>query len=106
MSDQEKALRGLRSVIGDETVEVLEAVGAIIVPGGMPEPEPEPDFTVSNHGTVVVFSAMTEAAIAELEEMGLAGWQMIGEHAFGVDHRPAAQLVNQLRENGFTLEQR
>jgi len=61
------------------------------------------DFTVENHGTVWVFTAVTEAAKAEVGELGLEPWQRIEENSFGIDNRPASALAEQLAENGFTV---
>ena len=61
------------------------------------------DFAVTNERTIWVFWAKSPEARDEMEDMGLESWQMLGKDSFAVDHRPAGQLVEQLRENGFTV---
>lgn len=61
------------------------------------------DFVVTDHGTVVQFQPCTELARAEVEAMGLAGWQRLGT-GFAVDHRLAGDLACALAANGFALE--
>jgi hypothetical protein len=57
------------------------------------------DFIVENHGTVWVFTAITEDAKSELDVMGLEDWQFVGEDSFAVDHRVARNLVEALANN-------
>ena len=61
------------------------------------------DFTVENQGSVWLFTARSPEARDEMSMMGLAEWQRLGEFSFGVDHRAAGGLVEQLRENGFSV---
>jgi hypothetical protein len=61
----------------------------------------EIDFSVENHGSVVVFHALTEAARNELEVMGLEDWQFVGEDSFAVDRRLAGDLAEALNANGL-----
>lgn len=60
------------------------------------------DFTTEDHGSVVVFVPETDAALDEMDEMGLEGWQMVGR-GFAVDHRVAWNLLDQLLANGFSV---
>ena len=61
------------------------------------------DFVVENQGSVWLFRATSPEAKAEMESMGLADWQMVGQFSFAVDQRPASVLVGQLFENGFSV---
>ena len=66
---------------------------------------PQPDFTVSNYGTVWVFNAESDAAIDFAHgELGLEGWQFVGADSFAIDHSIAGDLVLQLREEGWIIE--
>jgi hypothetical protein len=63
----------------------------------------EPDFRIEDHGTIIRFTPVSEEGKAEVEEMGLEGWQFMGE-SFHIERRVAHDLVRQLHENGFTTD--
>jgi hypothetical protein len=62
------------------------------------------DFQVVNHGSIWQFVCVSEAAqkFAE-DELGLEDWQWMGTRSFGIDHRPAVDLVEQLRGEGWVF---
>ena len=65
---------------------------------------PHIDFRVRSHGTVWTFEPLTEAAKeVTATELNLEGWQWYGP-AFGVDHRPAHDLVTALEAEGFVVQ--
>ena len=63
------------------------------------------DFIITDHGTTVLFTPISEAAkeFTTSDELGLADWQFIGNDSFAIDHRPAAELVNQLFLEGWQI---
>lgn len=64
----------------------------------------EIDFLVRPHGTIWTFEPMTERAKNFTgTDLDVQGWQWIGP-AFGVDHRPATDLVTALQDEGFVVE--
>ena len=67
---------------------------------------PQPDFTIDNQGTVILFTPVSVAAteLVQSDAFPLEPWQILGA-SFGVDHRPAAQLIERLVEEGFTVEE-
>jgi hypothetical protein len=63
------------------------------------------DFRVTNEGTVWTFTAESDAALdVACNDLELAPWQWLGQRTFAVDQRPAAELVNQLREVGWQVD--
>jgi hypothetical protein len=65
-----------------------------------------PDFRVSDHGTVVSFQAVTAEAIGYLEETlkpCLEGWQWLGQTVFAVDHRCCEGLIHDIMGDGYTV---
>ena len=62
------------------------------------------DFRVRNHGSIWMFTPLSEAAKAEVESMQVEDWQWHGG-SFGVDHRPARVLVQALQLNGFVCSE-
>lgn len=65
--------------------------------------EPPTDFVVTNHGSVFQFNPLSDTAkVFTNEQLGLESWQRLG-NTFNVDHRPARQLIDQLRDEGFTV---
>jgi hypothetical protein len=64
------------------------------------------DFWVQNHGTVFVFTALTDAAKERLREIkeGLDDFQSWGRDGIVVEHRYATQWAENLDAEGFTLE--
>lgn len=61
------------------------------------------DFIVFNHGSVLIFTAATQAALDVLPALGLDGWQQLDARTFAIDHRPAQTLVEQLRDSGYSF---
>ena len=60
------------------------------------------DFAVENCGSVWRFTPVSESAKEKTKEFGLQSWQFLGE-SFVIDWRPAQQLVDILRDEGFDL---
>lgn len=60
------------------------------------------DFKVTNEGTVVVFTPLTEAAEAFLERCDSEPWQYLGP-SLVVDHRPARDLLDAIRSEGLEV---
>jgi hypothetical protein len=68
------------------------------------EEGPAVDFRVTDRGTVWEFTAVSEPAKNLTRgDLGLEPWQWIRDGCFAIDHRPAARLVEQLREDGYRL---
>jgi hypothetical protein len=67
-----------------------------------PDFEPQPDFRVTNHGTIWTFVPLTPRAAEIIEEFGLEDWQRLPD-GFAVDHRPARALAEQLEGEGFIV---
>ena len=61
------------------------------------------DFEVRDCGSVVGFFANTDAAVDEMEMMGLASWQKLGARTFYVDRNLAGNLIETLLDNGFAV---
>jgi len=62
------------------------------------------DFTAENHGTVIIFHAMTDRAKDEIEFMNLEDWQFVGNDSFAIDHGIARHFAETLLSFGFSLE--
>ena len=63
------------------------------------------DFMVHNHGTVCTIEARTEAAqMFARENFAVEGWQGTPEH-FSTDWRAMRNLVAQLAEEGFRVDE-
>lgn len=61
------------------------------------------DFTINDQGSVVMFTPLTDAATAWVDEnVALEGWQWLG-NSFAVDHRIAQALVDGIEAEGFTV---
>lgn len=65
--------------------------------------ESETDFEIQHFGSMVGFFANTDAALDEMETMGLAPWQKLGARLFYVDSRLAGNLIDALLDNGLTI---
>ena len=64
----------------------------------------EIDFLVRPQGTIWTFEPVTGRAKEFTDSnLDVQSWQWIGP-AFGVDHRPANDLVTALEGEGFVLE--
>jgi hypothetical protein len=62
------------------------------------------DVQISPVGSVVMFSVLTEQAIAWIEEnLQLESWQWLGR-AFAVEHRYAEELTAAMRADGLNLD--
>lgn len=61
------------------------------------------DFKVRVEGSIWLFEPLTEAAKEFTSNLGLEGWRWMG-NSFGIDARPANNLVTALEEEGFVLE--
>lgn len=62
------------------------------------------DFRVHSHGSIWTFEPLTERAKNFTEtDLDVQGWQWLGP-AFGVDHRPAHDLVTALEAAGFIVK--
>jgi hypothetical protein len=64
----------------------------------------EADFVAENHGSVILFTALTDAARREIDVMDLADWQFVGEDSFAIDHGIAGDFAEALVANGFTIQ--
>lgn len=63
----------------------------------------QPDFTITNHGSVWSFQPHTEAAQEWLDEhVEAEDWQFVGP-SLCVDHRLAYALAEGIAEAGFTI---
>ena len=61
------------------------------------------DFQVTDHGTVVGFTPLTEEAQEFLDEkVHIEDWQWFGRQ-FCVDHRPATHLLDGIVLAGLTV---
>lgn len=65
------------------------------------------DITYRDEGTVILFTIQNDTTKQWVDDnLNLEGWQWVGPYAFAIDHRPARQLIEQLRElEGFTVEE-
>ena len=66
----------------------------------------EADFLVANYGNMVALSPMTAKARKACEDgtISFEGWQVMAGSIM-VDHRMADDLVQCLRDDGFTIGQ-
>jgi hypothetical protein len=65
----------------------------------------EVDFTVENHGSIWMFTPLTERARNfTATDLNVEGWQWMG-NSFGVDHSVAPQLVSALIDEGFEVQE-
>ena len=63
-----------------------------------------PDIKVHNQGTIWLFTPLTQTATDWVEEnLDLEPWQNMG-NSFAVDHRPAANLAEGMRQAGLVVE--
>jgi hypothetical protein len=61
------------------------------------------DFKATDHGTVVGFAPLTEAAQEFLDEnVHIEDWQWVGQQ-FYVDHRPAQNLIDGIVSAGLSV---
>jgi hypothetical protein len=62
------------------------------------------DIRVENHGTVWIFTPLSESAKLFFDEEldGVESWQWMGNSII-VDHRPARLFYGILVDNGFSL---
>lgn len=61
------------------------------------------DFRVTDHGSVVAFQPLTQAAKDWVaEHVQLESWQWMGA-VFHVDHRPAVGLLAAIQDFDFTI---
>ena len=64
----------------------------------------EPDVRVANHGTISMFTPLTEAAEAWVaEHLQLEDWQYLGK-SFSVEHRYARDLATGMQGDGLVVE--
>jgi hypothetical protein len=62
------------------------------------------DFLVRPQGSIWTFEPLTERAKNfTATDLDVQGWQWLGP-VFGVDHRPANDLVTALQDEGFVVE--
>lgn len=61
------------------------------------------DFTIDDHGSVMMFIPHTAEAEQAMDDMQLEGWQMMGR-GFAVDWRSAQLLVDALLDNGLAVQ--
>lgn len=61
------------------------------------------DFLLRRESNLMVFVCNTDAAKAQVEELGLEPWQMLGTASFAVDIRLAEPLAEQLSDEGFSF---
>jgi len=67
---------------------------------------PEPDFTVTDHGTVRTITAVSEAAQEHYRDHiapELEGWQTVGTNAFHTDWRAAEHMQWRLEDEGWVF---
>lgn len=67
-----------------------------------PTPEPTPDVTVENHGSIWLFRLQTDAARAWVEEHVSEESTMFGG-ALAVEHRFGSDLVLGMRGDGLLV---
>jgi hypothetical protein len=64
---------------------------------------PEPDVLVENHGTIFLFTPMTERARTWVDEhVQLDSWQWLGT-SFSVEHRFAEGLAAGMIDDGLEV---
>lgn len=64
----------------------------------------EADFTITDHGSIVMVRPLTEAATEWVEEnVGIEPWAWMGD-AFACDHRMAGDLIAGIESEGFTIQ--
>lgn len=62
------------------------------------------DVSVSNHGTLFLFTPISERAKKWVEEnVPLESWQWLG-NGFSVEHRYAGNLAEGMKRDGLILE--
>jgi hypothetical protein len=61
------------------------------------------DFSVSDEGTVHIYTALSEAAKVLVETLPLEDWQFVGHNAFVLDHGISQYFYGQLLEDGFSV---
>lgn len=64
--------------------------------------EIQSDFATTDEGNLVMFLPLTDEAKAHLPNLGLEGWQWLGNR-FGIDRRLVDNFVSQLQEDGFSV---
>jgi hypothetical protein len=62
------------------------------------------DFRISDQGTIVMFTPLTEAGKDFLARCDSEPWQWLGP-SLCVDRRPAIELANYAKMEGLTLRQ-
>ncbi len=62
------------------------------------------DFTVEDKGAVVLFTAVSEAAIENLPSLGVDTWQDLPRHRFIMGPQGGAELGDTLFEAGWVVE--
>ncbi len=64
-----------------------------------------PDFSVTDHGTVWTFEAISHAGHSFVAELDLEPWQLLEKPgSFAVDHRPARALREAIASAGLIIE--
>jgi hypothetical protein len=64
----------------------------------------EADFSVTREGNVFLFAALTDHAVAFVdEELGLEEWQMLAPGIFAIDYSLSFGITEQLINEGFTV---
>jgi hypothetical protein len=62
------------------------------------------DIVYRDEGTVILFTFLSEAARSFSEDhLGWASWQQLSPYVFAADRRPAIELIEMLREEGFQV---
>lgn len=62
-----------------------------------------PDFTVSNHGSIFLFTPQNEAAFAWADEHIAGPRHQLGRASITVEHRYIADIVAGAIADGFTV---
>lgn len=64
----------------------------------------EADFNISNEGSVHLFTALSDSAIAFVEnEIVIEDWQRFGKNTFAVESRVSFDLYQNLISEGFRV---
>lgn len=61
------------------------------------------DVLVTDHGSVVQFTAETEAAEHFFNRLAIESYQRIGTNSFVADHRVADSIIEILEHEGYTV---
>ena len=61
------------------------------------------DFTVSEHGTIILLTPQNEAAFAWADEHIDANRQQLGQEWIPIDHRCAQPILEHIIADGYTV---